>query len=585
MPVSYKHIILSFLFLLAGNYDGIAQSGDKHLVFSNGHPLLSELENAHRSGDISLEEKLLFTFYAGLQPGKLPDRLRPLAEMPIKCPVPAIHAYRAAGDGLSAAVAEEIESMFLNTPKQTANTFLSPSGRFLLHYEMTGEDAVPDTDESGVPGVPDYVERAAAAADSSWNHEVVRLGFSDPVIAGDPYDIHFRSMGFYGYTVIENNTTAITLHNNYLGFPENTDPEGNPVGAMKVTVAHELKHAIQYANSRWMGEAGDFAWSEMDATLMEEVVYDNVNDYYNYIKDPESIFLAPEESIPGAYFDVSWFIFYWEKYGSEFFVDTWQVIREDPLIPFLDALKTALVPFDESFSRSFSESHLWHYAAGDQRSRVDFGFEEREAYPSSRLAARFSSVGEVASYADTLAPLSANYLQVIPSGGEEGQPQLTLSAPDGTLNIGVVIYLKNGPTETFYDFTSSDRSSVEMRLTYRWNEIEQLGIAVSNSNTGLEAGYNVTVESFTPERLVLQQNYPNPFNPGTVIRFSLPQAGDVQLKVYDLTGRLIQTLVNGERPAGLHEVTFDGSRLASGIYFYQLVTGQEVMTRKMTLIK
>ena len=84
----------------------------------------------------------------------------------------------------------------------------------------------------------------------------------------------------------------------------------------------------------------------------------------------------------------------------------------------------------------------------------------------------------------------------------------------------------------------------------------------------------------------LKQNYPNPFNPSTVIRYGVPKAGEVRLEVYDLIGRKVATLIDNERKtAGWHQVTFDASNLASGIYFYRIVAGKYVEARRMTLIK
>jgi photosystem II stability/assembly factor-like uncharacterized protein len=83
----------------------------------------------------------------------------------------------------------------------------------------------------------------------------------------------------------------------------------------------------------------------------------------------------------------------------------------------------------------------------------------------------------------------------------------------------------------------------------------------------------------------LSQNYPNPFNPSTVISYQLPIIGFVTLKVYDILGREVATLVNEEKPAGEYEVEFYGSELTSGIYFYQLKAGQYSETRKMVLMK
>ncbi len=83
----------------------------------------------------------------------------------------------------------------------------------------------------------------------------------------------------------------------------------------------------------------------------------------------------------------------------------------------------------------------------------------------------------------------------------------------------------------------------------------------------------------------LSQNYPNPFNPATIIHWEIPATGFVTLKVYDLLGREVATLVNEERQAGSYDVNFDGSKLPSGTYFYTLQTGSFVQTNKMLLLK
>ncbi len=103
-----------------------------------------------------------------------------------------------------------------------------------------------------------------------------------------------------------------------------------------------------------------------------------------------------------------------------------------------------------------------------------------------------------------------------------------------------------------------------------------------------------------PIRFVLKQNYPNPFNPNTTIRYEMPKSTEVRLSVYDLLGREVTVLVNERRDAGVHEVKFDGSNLASGVYFYQLQVrpldsaigrdsksgaGDFVQTRKLLLLK
>lgn len=89
----------------------------------------------------------------------------------------------------------------------------------------------------------------------------------------------------------------------------------------------------------------------------------------------------------------------------------------------------------------------------------------------------------------------------------------------------------------------------------------------------------------TPSNYSLSQNYPNPFNPITTITFQFPEMEFVTLKVYDVLGREVATLVNGEKPAGSYAIEFNGTRFTSGIYFYQLKAGDYTETKKMILIK
>ena len=83
----------------------------------------------------------------------------------------------------------------------------------------------------------------------------------------------------------------------------------------------------------------------------------------------------------------------------------------------------------------------------------------------------------------------------------------------------------------------------------------------------------------------LAQNYPNPFNAATNISFDLAEAGNVSLNVYDITGRLVVTLVDGQMDAGQHVVVWDGSSVSSGVYFYKLSTGDYTATKSMNLLK
>ncbi len=110
--------------------------------------------------------------------------------------------------------------------------------------------------------------------------------------------------------------------------------------------------------------------------------------------------------------------------------------------------------------------------------------------------------------------------------------------------------------------------------------------AAYNAIPGLPASLTaVKVTTTTPKSFALSQNYPNPFNPTTQINYTVPQNGFVTLKVYNVLGQEVASLFAGQQTAGSHFVTFDGNKLASGVYFYRLQSGSNSVTMKMVLMK
>lgn len=84
---------------------------------------------------------------------------------------------------------------------------------------------------------------------------------------------------------------------------------------------------------------------------------------------------------------------------------------------------------------------------------------------------------------------------------------------------------------------------------------------------------------------MLEQNYPNPFNPSTTIRYGLPVRSHVTLTVFSTLGQKVATLVDEMKDEGYHDVRFDGSGLASGVYFYRLSAGENVETKKLLIVR
>jgi len=100
--------------------------------------------------------------------------------------------------------------------------------------------------------------------------------------------------------------------------------------------------------------------------------------------------------------------------------------------------------------------------------------------------------------------------------------------------------------------------------------------------SGLEKKGANLVQQFTYN---LEQNYPNPFNPSTIVAYSIKNDGMVTIKIYDILGREVRTLINENKPAGNYTVEFDASALSSGVYLYKIKSGKFVNVKKMILLK
>ena len=92
-------------------------------------------------------------------------------------------------------------------------------------------------------------------------------------------------------------------------------------------------------------------------------------------------------------------------------------------------------------------------------------------------------------------------------------------------------------------------------------------------------------DSYMPMEYSLEQNWPNPFNPSTSIRYSLKEAGLTTLSIFDIMGREVMELVNENQPVGRYQLSFDGSQVPAGLYFYRITSGEFSSVRKMLLIK
>jgi hypothetical protein len=135
----------------------------------------------------------------------------------------------------------------------------------------------------------------------------------------------------------------------------------------------------------------------------------------------------------------------------------------------------------------------------------------------------------------------------------------------------------HGTTSEIHTYSFFDADPVTGISYYRLKQIDFDG--TSEYSNIVEVVYGAVAE------FALEQNYPNPFNPTTKINYSIKEKGNVELKIFDLLGSEIATLVNEEKTPGNYEVFFDASNLSSGVYLYTIKSSSFVQTRKMMLMK
>jgi hypothetical protein len=148
---------------------------------------------------------------------------------------------------------------------------------------------------------------------------------------------------------------------------------------------------------------------------------------------------------------------------------------------------------------------------------------------------------------------------------------------NNNVDFAKIGFIKGHGTSTMVTQYSFTDENVSGSLYYRLKQVD--------FNGNFKYSKVVEVNSINPLTFALSQNYPNPFNPTTVISYSVPQASFVSLKVYNILGKEVASLVSNQVEAGIHKVNFNASNLNSGMYFYTIKAGNFTATRKLMLLK
>jgi hypothetical protein len=479
---------------------------------------------------------------------------------------------------------------------------------FRIHYDTSGTHTIlnwPDTS---------YRDAIATAVEYVYDQEVTGMGFICPADdSGDPdggggcerYDIYVQNCsGYYGYceptyTVpggYPNDAKSfIVIDNDYAGFgyPDPTDP-------MKVTVAHEFNHACQMA----IDYTEELWYMECTAVWAEDQVYDSIDDYTQYIPYYFNSTYRSLEWEDGTglriYGSCVWNIFLSEHVDPGVVADFWnQCSGGSDVYEYLDIV---LASYGRDIEDEFHEFAKWNWFTG---SRCDGNhYSEGTSYPLVSITRTFGVFpivdGEPYS---TYKPdhMGMNFIRFTNPGTGWTGLHLAYDGPSilSTPNGAAVLQRTSGGVTSEYGEISLNGFGNGDITVEGWDGLSEVVMVVSNQTTNLNdmtytfdaEQVETGIEDGDAYQFALRPASPNPFTAQTSIAYTVPTGGGhVEITLYDVSGRLVRTLVDASRPAGHDEVRWDGldqsgRPVASGVYFARLDIDGTTASGKLIAIK
>lgn len=327
------------------------------------------------------------------------------------CGTPLLLEIRLHWAELSEGVRAEIAGIVALERPVLPESYDTPDGQFRIHFARTGGDSVNMSFGVGPGNIPNYVLNCADILEYVVAKEIDTLGFRFPVSDQVPrpaenprFDIYFQALGqfFYGLTypdtTIDNGSDAwwatsyTVLQSDYTQLQGYQD---RPFDAMAVTLAHEFHHASQWSYDAFEAEErGGQAyqwWFEASATAMEELVYDDVNDYYGYLiswfenPDLSLRFFTTAQTIEGLhpYASCIWPLYLIQQFEPGIIREIWEECGEVDGFNTFAAYDSVLARRSTTFLDEWSEFLVWNYFTGSRA--ASWGYEEASHYPAFEL--------------------------------------------------------------------------------------------------------------------------------------------------------------------------------------------------------
>ena len=451
-------------------------------------------------------------------------------------------------------------------------TYISPYGHFVFHYDTSGLNAISIIDSMG-NGVPDYVDSAAVYFNKSWCIEIDSLGFLPPPDSlGNPvseYHIYFSELGNGGYGATlfnltedipalpgENYSSYIEVDNNFIGDRYYT----HGYDAMKVTAAHEFNHAVQLG---YRFDDQGIYFMEMTSTWLEDVVYEDVNDYLGYLPSYFStMYNRKFNSRSGEYAASLYLHMIEKKYGPKAVVKIWENIVSDATVKALDSY---LLQQGSSFAKSQNNYASWLYFTGSRTQADDF-FPEAADYPQLHPRSGIENAERA------LPNMSMRHVYLTADSGLTYRGKINASSGSGQFN-----FLGSGQLQD-----ASHRFGGWQ--TFRQYNQSPLLLVMTNPDTETNINDISVVLKIAPVTLahnpvIVEQKE------GSAVFYNVPAKSEIT--IFTVNGRPLKTLRFQQEEAGTVEWNLRdrfGYGVSSGIYLYY-INGSKPVLGKLAIVR
>jgi len=574
-----------------------------------GQIAFERLQADYANGQLSYEQYLVYSALTMFEPDQLPQTYQAItSDLPIKTGTFIIQEIRANWNQLSPG-SQSLLSPYFSRP-DLPNSILSPGGKFRIHYTTTGTNKVSSEDEDK-NGIPDYVELAAQCFDHSHSIIVDSLGYNSPPPDssgnGKEYDVYLINLGrTYGSTWFPDPVPGkknglwsyIEVDNDFLGFPT------LPLQALMVTCAHEYFHAV-HVGYHYRDE--DVFFMEMCSTWMEDFIYDQVNDYLNYIKDFFNYINYPFYLSNGwfEYGSCLWIHMVTKKYGAEVIREVWELIPEQTAFK---AIQNVLKQYDTNFQRELASFGLWNYFTGSRANVVDY-YEEGDLYPEVKFDKEYDNGEGTITLQKQMRKLSSIFYHIYDTihGDEIGLVVTNFAIPDNnylttdrdSLEITVVsISDIQNRDSTFFRNNNlvklTDNIGIQLNVNEGENWFAQAVVTDIYKN-------NEVIQFFPPFFITEPENrnfinniFPNPFiideNNPLIITYVVSDKEAGELVIYTSEGRLVTKDEFEASNQSYHIFDWDGRNengdwISSGVYIALLRVGGFVDMKKIAVVK